>query len=85
MFRYARQFADADEIVISTRFWYSVFPAKFKIYLEQITGKDACSKVLQNRENKDGSFYESCCRYDFGGRIARKRQYFCYRVIEKTM
>jgi FMN-dependent NADH-azoreductase len=37
MFRYAKQFAEADEIVISAPFWDLSFPAKLKIYLEQIT------------------------------------------------
>ena len=37
MFRYAKQFANADEIVIAAPFWDLSFPAKLKIYLEQIT------------------------------------------------
>ena len=37
MFRYAKQFATADEIVIAAPFWDLSFPAKLKIYLEQIT------------------------------------------------
>ena len=37
MFRYAKQFAKADEIVIAAPFWDLSFPAKLKIYLEQIT------------------------------------------------
>ena len=37
MFCYARQFANADEIVIAAPFWDLAFPAKLKIYLEQIT------------------------------------------------
>ena len=37
MFRYAKQFAMADEIVIAAPFWDLSFPAKLKIYLEQIT------------------------------------------------
>lgn len=36
MFRYANQFANADEIVIAAPFWDLSFPAKLKIYLEQI-------------------------------------------------
>lgn len=36
MFRYARQFAEADTIVISAPFWDMSFPAKLKCYLEQI-------------------------------------------------
>ena len=37
MLRYARQFAEADEIIIAAPFWDLAFPAKLKIYLEQIT------------------------------------------------
>ena len=37
MFRYAREFAEADEIVIAAPFWDLSFPAKLKIYFEQIT------------------------------------------------
>ena len=37
MFRYAKQFAAADEIVIAAPFWDLSFPARLKIYLEQIT------------------------------------------------
>ena len=37
MFRYAKQFAQADEIVIAAPFWDLSFPSKLKIYFEQIT------------------------------------------------
>ena len=37
MLRYAKEFADADEIVIAAPFWDLSFPAKLKIYFEQIT------------------------------------------------
>ena len=37
MLRYARQFAEAEEIVIAAPFWDLSFPAKLKIYLEQLT------------------------------------------------
>lgn len=37
MLRYARQFAEADEIVIAAPFWDLSFPAVLKIYLEQVT------------------------------------------------
>lgn len=37
MLRYARQFAQADEIVIAAPFWDLSFPAILKAYLEQIT------------------------------------------------
>lgn len=37
MFQYAKQFAEADEIVIAAPFWDLSFPSILKIYLEQIT------------------------------------------------
>lgn len=37
MLRYARQFADADEIVIAAPVWDLGFPALLKIYIEAIT------------------------------------------------
>ena len=37
MFCYARQFAEADEIVIAAPFWDLSFPAILKMYMEQIT------------------------------------------------
>ena len=37
MFDYAKQFAEADEIVIAAPFWDLSFPSLLKIYLEQIT------------------------------------------------
>ena len=47
MFRYARQFADADEIVIAAPFWDLAFPAKLKIYLEQITVSGITFKYVE--------------------------------------
>ena len=35
-FRYARQFAQADEIVIAAPFWDLSFPALLKVYIEQL-------------------------------------------------
>ena len=37
MFRYAKDFAAADTIVIAAPYWDLAFPALLKIYLEQIT------------------------------------------------
>lgn len=37
MFRYAKDFAAADKIVIAAPYWDLAFPALLKIYLEQIT------------------------------------------------
>ena len=36
MFDYAKQFADADKIVVSAPFWDSSFPSVLKIYIENI-------------------------------------------------
>ena len=46
MFRYAKQFANADEIIIAAPFWDLSFPAKLKIYLEQITVSGITFKYL---------------------------------------
>lgn len=37
MFRYARQFVDADEIIIATPYWDLAFPSILRIYFEHIT------------------------------------------------
>ena len=49
MLRYARQFAKADEIVIAAPFWDLSFPAKLKIYLEQIAVSDVTFKYIDGR------------------------------------
>ena len=49
MFRYAKQFANADEIVIAAPFWDLSFPAKLKIYLEQITVSGITFKYINGR------------------------------------
>ena len=49
MFRYAKQFAEADEIVIAAPFWDLSFPAKLKIYLEQITVAGITFKYVNGR------------------------------------
>ena len=49
MFRYARQFADADGIVIAAPFWDLAFPAKLKIYLEQITVSGITFRYIDGR------------------------------------
>ena len=49
MLRYARQFALADEIVIAAPFWDLAFPAKLKVYLEQITVSGLTFKYENNR------------------------------------
>lgn len=53
MLQYAKQFAEADEIVIAAPFWDLSFPAILKIYIEQITVagitfeyKNGCPKGL---------------------------------------
>jgi FMN-dependent NADH-azoreductase len=40
MFKYAKQFAEADEIVIAAPFWDLSFPSILKIYIERITVSD---------------------------------------------
>jgi len=37
IFRYARQFAGADEIVIAAPYWDLMFPAMVRAYLEAVT------------------------------------------------
>lgn len=51
MFRYANQFADADEIVIAAPFWDLSFPAKLKIYLEQIAVAGVSFKYVNGKPN----------------------------------
>ena len=48
MFRYARQFAEADEILIAAPYWDLGFPALLKIWLEQIT---VCGITFRYTEN----------------------------------
>jgi len=49
MFRYAKQFAAADEIVIAAPFWDLSFPAKLKIYMEQITVSGITFRYINGR------------------------------------
>lgn len=49
MFRYAKQFAEAEEIVIAAPFWDLSFPAKLKIYLEQIAVANITFKYTNGR------------------------------------
>lgn len=49
MFRYAKQFAEADEIVVAAPFWDLSFPAKLKIYFEQITVSGITFKYVGGR------------------------------------
>ena len=37
MFRFARQFAEADAIVLAAPYWDLAFPAKVRAYLEEVT------------------------------------------------
>ncbi len=37
MFRYARQFRDAEEIVVAAPYWDLSFPALLKVYLERVS------------------------------------------------
>lgn len=49
MFGYARQFASAKEVVIAAPFWDMAFPAKLKIYLEQISVSGITFKYVNGR------------------------------------
>lgn len=49
MFRYAKQFAQADEIVVAAPFWDLSFPAILKIYLEQITVSGITFEYINGR------------------------------------
>ena len=49
MFCYAKQFAEAEEIVISAPFWDLSFPAMLKVYLEQITVAGITFKYVDGR------------------------------------
>ena len=49
MLRYAKQFAEADEIVIAAPFWDLSFPAILKIYFEQITVSGITFKYNEGR------------------------------------
>ena len=44
MLRYARQFADADKIIISAPFWDGSFPSLLKVYIENIYAVGIVSK-----------------------------------------
>ena len=49
MFCYAKQFAEADEIVIAATFWDLSFPAILKTYLEQITVSGITFEYIDGR------------------------------------
>ena len=49
MLRYARQFAQADTIVIAAPYWDLLFPALLKIYLEAITVSGITFKYNEGR------------------------------------
>jgi FMN-dependent NADH-azoreductase len=44
MFQYAKQFAEADKIVISAPFWDGSFPSLLKVYIENIYAVGIVSK-----------------------------------------
>lgn len=56
MFRYARQFRDADTVVIAAPFWDMTFPASLKTYLEHL-----CVIGLVSRYT-DAGIPEGMCR-----------------------
>lgn len=49
MLRYAKQFAEADEIVIAAPFWDLSFPAILKSYMEQITVSGITFEYINGR------------------------------------
>jgi FMN-dependent NADH-azoreductase len=49
MFDLARQFQQADEIVIAAPYWDLSFPAILKLYLENIYVTGACFGIYRNR------------------------------------
>ena len=49
MFYYAKQFAEADEIVIAAPFWDLSFPAILKAYMEQITVSGITFEYISGR------------------------------------
>lgn len=49
MFHYAKQFAEADEIVIAAPFWDLSFPAILKAYMEQITVSGITFEYISGR------------------------------------
>jgi FMN-dependent NADH-azoreductase len=49
MLRYAKQFAEADEIVIAAPFWDLSFPALLKAYVEQITVSGITFEYIEGR------------------------------------
>ena len=51
MFSYARQFAEADEIVIAAPFWDLSFPALLKTYFEQITVSGITFEYINGKPN----------------------------------
>lgn len=48
IFKYAKQFADADEIVIAAPFWDLSFPSVLKIYIENIYVTGIVSEYSEN-------------------------------------
>lgn len=55
MYRYAKQFAKADEIVIAAPFWNFGLPAVLHAYLELV-----CTQGLTFDLNKAGEYYSLC-------------------------
>ena len=55
MYRYAKQFAKADEIVIASPFWNFGLPAVLHAYLELV-----CTQGITFDLNKAGEYYSLC-------------------------
>ena len=85
MFRYARQFAAADTIVISAPFWDLSFPAELKLYVENIYGAGIVSEYDEQGRPK------GLCRADMlyyvttaGGPYVPEYSYDYFRELAKT-
>ena len=70
MFRYAKAFAEADEILIAAPFWDLAFPAILRNYIENrrrsgqsLQGKEACLRHDGRRSDRRHGFRVSVCGY----------------------
>lgn len=54
-YKLARDFASADEIIVSAPFWDAAFPSKFKVYIEHI-----CVNTLTFEYSREGCPLKRC-------------------------
>ena len=74
MFRYARQFAAADRIVIAAPLWDLSFPAQLKVYLENIYVTGIVTKYRANElyyVTTSGGPFDGRFGYDYWKTIAQ--------------